>query len=323
MSSFWASFPRISEGLERIKARLVRQAELLPADLRDELTPLLRREGKFLRAGLLLLSSDPASSASEVIEAAAVAVELLHLATLVHDDIVDQAALRRGEPTLYRKLGFQKAVLYGDLLLAAAFRSVSGEVGTASARALSDLVTVMAISELEQLNDRYKLPVSPRKILRKTMGKTALLFSLSLYVGASESGRPEPIARGLRRAGYSLGMAFQIQDDLLDWTGNPDLMGKPVFEDLNSGVYTWPVALAYKENPNLTSAELAEVRAGQTTPVELRNRWVQKGFTDGTEALVGLYADRARRDLAVAVGSGNKESRDWDRFVSTLLKREV
>ena len=71
MSSFWASFPRISEGLERIKARLVRQAELLPADLRDELTPLLRREGKFLRAGLLLLSSDPASSTSEAVEAAA------------------------------------------------------------------------------------------------------------------------------------------------------------------------------------------------------------------------------------------------------------
>jgi len=322
MSSFWSSFPRIREGLESVKARLLVQADVLPPELRDELSPLLRREGKFIRAGLILLSSGPeAGGQKDAVEGAAAAVELLHLATLIHDDIVDQAALRRGEPTLYRKLGFQKAVLYGDLLLAASFRAVSRDVGADSARALAELVTVMAASELQQLNDRFVLPVSPRRILRKTMGKTALLFSLSLYVGSREGGRPESVSEGLRRAGYSLGMAFQLQDDLLDWTGDSDQMGKPVFEDLTSGVYTWPVALAWKQDPRQTRLELSEVKEGKLAPAQLRDRWVDRGLAEQTAELVGLYANRARLDLDKALGDASKERREWDVFLTTLLGR--
>lgn len=322
MSAFWSSFPRVREGLERVGARLREQAEALPADLRDELSPLIRREGKSLRAGLILLSAGESSEKPEAVEAAAAAVELLHLATLVHDDIVDQAALRRGEPALHRKLGPQKAVLYGDLLFAAAFRSVSRDVGPDSARALADLVTVMAGSEIQQLNDRFKLPLSPRRILRKTMGKTALLFSLSLYVGAREAGRSEALARILRRAGYALGMAFQIQDDLLDWIGDAKVLGKPILEDLATGIYTWPAALAWREAPDRTREELTEVRLGRRTPEELRSLWARRGYWEGTEALVALYVGRARRDLDRALGSDNPERQDWERFLSELLKRK-
>lgn len=321
MSAFWSSFPRVREGLERVRARLREQADALPADLRDELSPLVRREGKSLRAGLILLSSGTDPDKRESVEAAAAAVELLHLATLVHDDIVDQAALRRGEPALHRKLGAQKAVLYGDLLFAAAFRSVSRDVGGESSRALADLVTVMAGSEIQQLNDRFRLPLSPRRILRKTMGKTALLFSLSLYVGAREGGRPEALARGLRRAGYALGMAFQIQDDLLDWVGDTEVLGKPVLEDLGSGIYTWPAALAWREAPERTKRELTDVREGRLSAEALRDHWAGRGYWAGTEALVSLYADRARRDLDRALGGDSAERRDWDRFITELLKR--
>lgn len=322
MSAFWSSFPRVREGLDRVRARLREQADALPSDLRDELSPLVRREGKSLRAGLILLSSGDVPDRRDAVEAAAAAVELLHLATLVHDDIVDQAALRRGEPALHQKLGPQKAVLYGDLLFAAAFRSVSRDVGATSARALADLVTVMAGSEIQQLNDRFRLPLSPRRILRKTMGKTALLFSLSLYVGAKEGGRPEEMARALRRAGYSLGMAFQIQDDLLDWIGDPVLLGKPVLEDLASGIYTWPAALAWRESPDRTRRELTDVREGGLTPAALRDHWAPRGYWAGTEALVSLYIDRARRDLDRALGAVTTERRQWDRFIEDLLKRK-
>lgn len=321
MSAFWSSFPRVREGLERVRLRLREQAETLPPDLRDELSPLVRREGKSLRAGLILLSSGANSTHQDSVEAAAAAIELLHLATLVHDDIVDQAALRRGEPALHQKLGPQKAVLYGDLLFAAAFRSVSRDVGGESSRALADLVTVMAGSEIQQLNDRYRLPLSARRILRKTMGKTALLFSLSLYVGAKEGGRPEGLARQLRRAGYALGMAFQIQDDLLDWTGDADVLGKPVLEDLRSGIYTWPAALAWRVDPGLTRAELADVRTGALAPEALRDRWAMRGYWAETEALVTLYVNRARRDLDAALGAGTPERRDWERFLDALLRR--
>lgn len=321
MSAFWSSFPRVREGLERVRSRLREQAESLPADLRDELSPLVRREGKSLRAGLILLSSGGGLEHRDAVESAAAAIELLHLATLVHDDIIDQAALRRGEPALHQKLGPQKAVLYGDLLFAAAFRSVSRDVGSDSSRALADLVTVMAGSEIQQLNDRFRLPLSPRRILRKTMGKTALLFSLSLYVGAKEGGRPEPLARHLRRAGYALGMAFQIQDDLLDWIGDEKLLGKPVLEDLSSGIYTWPAALAWREAPDRTKRELTDVREGALAPGALRDRWNTRGYWSSTEALVTRYADRARRDLDQALGAGSAERQEWNPFLLNLLTR--
>jgi len=297
------------------------QADSLPADLRDELSPLIRREGKSLRAGLILLSAGDAPERQAAVDSAAAAVELLHLATLVHDDIVDGAATRRGEPALHRRVGPQKAVLYGDLLFASAFRSVSRDVGADSARSLADLVAVMAVSEIQQLNDRYRLPLSPRRILRKTMGKTALLFSLSLYVGAREAGRPETLCRALRRAGYSLGMAFQIQDDLLDWTSDPRTLGKPVLEDLEAGIYTWPAALAWSCDPTRTRRELTDVREGRLAAAALRDRWSPLGYWEATAALAQKYAQRARRDIDRALGTETEERRNWDRFVENLLQR--
>lgn len=318
MFDFWSSVPRVREALERTRARLLAQAEALPPDLRGELMPLLRREGKALRAGLLLMSAPPSADA-EAVESAAAAVELLHLATLVHDDVVDQAALRRGEPALHRVLGTQKAVLYGDLLFAAAFRAVSRDVGPASARSLADLVCVMAASEIRQLHDRFRLPLSPRGILRKTVGKTALLFSLSLYVGAVEGGRSEESARWLRRAGYSIGLAFQIQDDLLDWTGDPATLGKPVLEDLAAGIYGWPAAVSWAADPEATARELSEAAAGRTSADELKRRWSARGVWERTEAAVSRYAARARRDLDRALAGTERQA--WDQLLDRLLGR--
>jgi len=322
MPSFWSSFPRVQAGVARVTQRVRAQADRLPPELREELAPLMRTEGKALRAGLILLAAgDPPPDRLDAVEAAASSVELLHLATLVHDDIVDQAALRRGEPALHRVLGPQKAVLYGDLLFASAFRSGSREVGSDSARSLADLVAVMAMAEIQQWHDRFRLPISPRRILRKTMGKTALLFSLSFYVGAREGGRSEGVALALRRAGYALGMAFQIQDDLLDWTGSSAVLGKPILEDLVSGIYTWPVAEAWKADPVQTKRELTEVRAGRLAAGELRDRWIRSDWWAGTEGLLQRYLDRVRRDLDRALGTTH-ERHEWDRFLGLLLRRK-
>jgi len=184
-------------------------------------------------------------------------------------------------------------------------------------------VTVMAGAEIQQWNDRFRLPVSPRRILRKTMGKTALLFSLSLYVGAREGGRPEAVAVALRRAGYAVGMAFQLQDDLLDWTGNPATLGKPILEDLTAGIYTWPVAEAWRLDPQGTQRELAEVHEGKLAPAALRDLWTGRGLWAGSERLVGLYLARAEADLDRALGATGTERRDWDRFLALLIKRRA
>ena len=323
LSEFWSTFPEIRAGLDQIRGQLRQQAELLPPDLRDEFKPLVHKEGKLLRAGLVLLSAGTcAPDRRGAVESAAAAVELLHLATLVHDDVIDQASLRRGEPAFHRKVGTQKAVLYGDFLFAACFRSVGRDVGQEAARSLADLVTVMAVSEIQQLNDRFRLPVEPRHIRRKTMGKTALLFSLCLYIGAVESRRSEATAGLLRRAGYSLGMAFQLQDDLLDWTGDPGVLGKSVLEDLEAGIYTWPVVLAWQADPELTRRELTDVREGRLSAQALRDRWMNLGLWAGTDQVVGQYVDRVRRDLDRALGIGSRERLEWNRFLELLLRRQ-
>jgi len=318
---FWSSLPRVREGLGRVRARLLAQANLLPKELRTELEPLFRREGKALRAGLMLLASRE-DAPRDAVEAAAASVELLHLATLVHDDIVDQAAMRRGEPALYRVLGEQKAVLYGDLLFATAFRSVSRDVGHDSARSLAELVTVMATSEIQQLNDRFQLPLSPRRILRRTLGKTALLFALSLYVGAIEGGRSTETALRLRRAGYAMGMAFQIQDDLLDWKGDAVALGKPVHEDLTAGIYSWPAGVAWRLDPRRTADELKAAAKGRLTPEDVRRRWESYGVFALVERQAVEYADRARRDLDLALGDG-AERAVWEKFLERLLGRRA
>lgn len=318
MPGFWAGFPAVEAGLRQVRARLQDQSRRLPGEIRRELDPLLARPGKNLRAGLVLLAAGGGAERPAVLAAAAT-VELLHLATLVHDDIVDQAALRRGEPALHRTLGASRAVLYGDLLFAASFREASRDLAAESSRALADLVTVMAATEILQLNGRFEDPASPRRTLRRSLGKTALLFSLSAFVGAREGGRPEALALPLRRAGYALGMAFQLQDDLLDWTGDPAVLGKPVLEDVRLGIYTWPVALAWREDTARTRRELADLRGGTLAPEALRDRWTERGLWERAGTLVLRYVDRAARDLDRALGPGSPERRDWSRVLSALV----
>ena len=316
----WGDFPGLEPRLGRLRQLVRSQAEALPRELRDEIHPFLAREGKLLRAGLLYLAAGEVTpDRHKALDASAATVELLHLATLIHDDVVDQAALRRGEPALHRQFGPSKAVLYGDWMFAQSFRLVSTDVNPDSARALADLVSVMAASEILQWNDRFRLPVSPRRILRKTMGKTAVLFSLSMYTGAHEAGKPAEICKLYRRAGYALGMAFQLQDDLLDWTGREKHLGKPVLEDLTAGIYTWPVTLAWAQDPERTRNELHDVRDGRLQPAALRDLWNSRGYWEATEALVQVYLDRSRRDLKLACSAA--ELADWDRLVKRLSRR--
>jgi len=320
LTLLWSQFPRVEERLGRLRQRVEQQVATLPRELREEIQPFLGREGKLLRAGVLFLAAgDAPRGCDQALESAAATVELLHLATLIHDDVVDQAALRRGEPALHRQFGPSKAVLYGDWMFAQCFRMISSDVSSASAHSLADLVSVMAASEILQWNDRFRLPVSRRRILRKTMGKTALLFSLAMYTGAHEAGKADSQAWALRRAGYALGMAFQLQDDLLDWTGQESELGKPVLEDLSAGIYTWPVTLAWEDNPETTRKELLDVRDGRLSPDALRDRWNPLGYWARTETLVQRYFNRARLDLSRACST--PERADWEKLIRRLSKR--
>ncbi|NNM66962.1 MAG: polyprenyl synthetase family protein, partial [Spirochaetales bacterium] len=183
MENFWKDFPEVTGDLERVRALLRRHLDQAPEPLRSDLDVLFRQQGKGLRSALVLLAARSGSASVSVDELAASA-ELLHLASLIHDDVIDNSPLRRGHPSFQVQVGLPKAVLYADLLFAFCFQLVTRGVSRESALAISKIVALMSGAEILQLNDRFAPQPSLRRSLRKTMGKTAAFLSLCLYSGA-------------------------------------------------------------------------------------------------------------------------------------------
>ncbi|KFN93760.1 heptaprenyl diphosphate synthase component II [Tetragenococcus muriaticus PMC-11-5] len=212
--------------------------------------------GKLLRPAYQLLFSQfgPERNRQKAIALAA-AIEMLHTATLIHDDIVDDATLRRNLPTVSAEFDNNTAVYAGDYLFVACFKLMSNYTG--SLRSLqSNAISMEKIlsGELGQMEDHYNLSISVDDYLSNISGKTAELFALSCSVGAFESGTSQLFAKNVSNIGHNIGMAFQIIDDILDYTQAQTETGKPVLNDIRQGVYTLPLIYALQTDPRqLTS----------------------------------------------------------------------
>ncbi len=232
---------------------------------------VLAGRGKRLRPLLCLAaagcSGPPGPEALDV----ACAVELVHTASLIHDDIIDKSRLRRGMASVYRIWGSQAAVLAGDLILARALEMLIPHSATGVLNVVSGAVVEMCASEIDQGSSCFDPSISEEGYLARIGGKTASLLSAACMGGAMVSGATARIAEQLGRFGYLLGLAFQISDDVLDFTGDPDDLGKPVCSDLKQGVLTLPCIylLAHPERgpylresieKRLVSRRLARIR---------------------------------------------------------------
>ncbi len=265
MNGFWNDTPAL-------RARLGRVETIMEATVRDPSFPLGEEvarialsQGKMLRPALLIVGSGfgrriRGAATDETIDRLAAAVELLHTATLIHDDVLDRAETRRGLPTLHTRFGTVEAVLAGDWLLSRCFRLASENAAPENARALSRLVGAVCSAEIAQDLGKFDYTTSVRRYLRTIAGKTAALFSLALHTGASESKANSGIVGILRRAGYCTGMAFQVIDDILDYESTEDVMGKPVGNDLREGLCTLPLIHALKADPEGMRALLRTMR---------------------------------------------------------------
>lgn len=206
---------------------------------------VVRGGGKRLRPVLARAAAelgDHERWAGDVVRGA-VAVELVHVGSLVHDDIMDHATQRRGVPTVNAAEGVNRAVLVGDFLLARSgveAAQISKEVAQVLAQTISDLCD----GQSRELADIGNVARTADDALRATKGKTAALLRSSCHIGALSARAPEDAALALAEFGEAFGMAFQIVDDVLDLVSTPDLMGKPVGNDLREGVYTLPVIFA-------------------------------------------------------------------------------
>ena len=282
------------EALTRIMDRVERRM----AELAVGHGPVLARHagetisagGKRLRPLLVCLAAGAPPPETARLVRAAVAVELVHGATLVHDDVLDGSALRRGRPTVVATGGRAAATATGDLLFSRAFAELAAD-GTGSpdaVRVLARASRELALGELAQREDAFRSDVSVARYLERCRLKTAVLFRAACELGALESDA-SPAALGA--FGESIGLAFQILDDVLDVTGPPERTGKPRGADLLDGTVTLPLILARERDPELAALDLRAVSTAADA-AEVCDRIAATDALDiGRRRALGLVAD--------------------------------
>ncbi len=205
--------------------------------------------GKRIRPALTLLSGRFYNYHLEYLIHMATAVELMHSATLVHDDAIDKSPTRRGRSTIFKDWGTEAAILLGDYLFAKAGVEVSDTLNIRAIRIFSQTLMTISSGELNQAKNSFNLKQSREDYIQRIFGKTASLFCLSTESGGVLSEAPEPAIQILKNYGINLGLAFQIVDDILDFIGTEKELGKPAGSDLTQGTLTLPAMLLNERYP--------------------------------------------------------------------------
>ena len=254
----------LTENLAAVRAVMVRSVRCRNSGIQACVDALLANPGKMLRPSLAILSWRAVQetevggvkvgpNGQELLETdqavirLAAAIELLHMATLVHDDVIDQAQTRRSQPSVFASHGPRTAVLVGDLLFAAAFQLVADQADRRFAETLAGAIRGISESEILQLNRADPRRPSYRQYLHQITGKTAILFAVSCRAGAELATADGLTIQNLQRGGYDLGLAFQIVDDILDFNPDATATGKTPGRDLELGLLTLPVLAALRQ----------------------------------------------------------------------------
>jgi geranylgeranyl pyrophosphate synthase len=241
-------FTPVQELILRVEERMLDQAHGRHPELASALEHLLGSGGKRVRSAMTLLTGGMLGGDTERLINLAAAVELLHTATLVHDDLIDGSLLRRGSPTLNSQWSPAATVLTGDFIFARAARLAAATDSVEVMHLFAETLARIVDGEIAQLFDQRKL-ASREDYYRRIHAETASMFELATGAAAILSPVPEHVVEMLRRYGYNLGMAFQIVDDVLDFTGEQATVGKPVASDLRQGLVTLPTLYYMDANP--------------------------------------------------------------------------
>jgi geranylgeranyl pyrophosphate synthase len=265
--------------------------------------------GKRLRPLLVLLCAGPAGEESAV--RAAAAVELVHMATLVHDDVLDAAPLRRGRPTVVAASGRGHAVAVGDFLFSRAFSLLARSGERRAIELLASASVALARGELAQRQDSFDASIGEDRYLERCRLKTAALFECAVLLGRD---LPELAAFGSR-----IGLAFQLLDDVLDVSGPPERTGKARGTDLLEGVVTLPFILAAREEPSLAEAQLRSLEPDDAE--RLCERIAATGALEDVRARAMEMVVEAKRELSAAPGLHPEQRRLLDLVAEGVVQR--
>ena len=310
--------PDLREFEERIHASIA--ADLGP--MADAMEHVVKAGGKRLRPALVILSARLGDADRDEIFNVAMGIEFIHTATLVHDDLIDSAPTRRGIPTIHQALGPNPAIIIGDYYFAKGANLLSSVGEPKIDNAISEAVMTICMGELMQMISRRDYDQSLDEYYSKIERKTATLLSTCCYAGGLVAHLGSEVET-LRRYGYLLGMAFQIEDDILDYKATSAEVGKPVGADLRQGTVTLPLMLALQDAsvaPGLRAVlGKSELHDGDYQQVVAAVRG-SRAMSDA-ELHARDFTDRARTELS---GLPRSEARDaLERICDYVVERRI
>lgn len=239
-------FNQISDELAIVEERLITSIQSDLPILDQASTHLVKAGGKRLRPAFALLSAKMFTESLDEVIPLAVALELIHMATLVHDDVIDDSSLRRGRETVKSGWGNRVSIYAGNYVFARSLSLVSSYRRSDILEVLAEASMRICEGEINQMLSCYDVNQGLKDYLRRIERKTALLISVSCQLGAMILNAEESKSLALKNYGYYLGMAFQITDDILDFVADEEILGKPVGSDIKQGVITLPAIYAIK-----------------------------------------------------------------------------
>ena len=250
----------VKRELDLTETVIMQVAKNAPAGISDRLTTLFSRKGKRIRSTLLCLLANCGMKSPDInrVAHACAAVELLHLASLVHDDIIDGTDVRRGQKTAHREWGTQVAVLIGDYVLSQSMRCVIDEKDRNVPVIISDAADKLIIGEILELDHCGDMGLSRKAYNEIIDGKTAALIDAAARLGGIMAGFDQPMVDECAKMGTHFGIAFQIIDDLLDYGYGSVNMDKAKFTDLSNGLITLPLLYYFED---CTAEERAEMES--------------------------------------------------------------
>lgn len=298
-------FGAMREDLERVEARVVQAATVdypLAAGL---LIDMVKGGGKRLRPLMLLLAGRGYSYDLDTLVTAAAGIELLHTASLVHDDTVDRASLRRGRPTLNSRLGTGAVILIGDFLFAQSAMLAAATNSTRVVSIFAGSLGEICDGQLLEMFVAHRLDQTREEYDKRIYGKTASLFAASTEMGAVIGRAPESHITAIRQYGSDFGMAFQIVDDILDLTQDTSDIGKPAGNDLRQGTVTLPT-LIYADtigrgsDADTTLRAVVEGSVSDDATIEHVVAEIRRsGAIDGAREIAREFTENAKRNAEV------------------------
>ena len=325
--TFWDSFPQVQKDMIEINQIILKHINSVPGLLGQALEDTFAVPGKMLRPACVMLFGafgPDATQKQDELKKIATSIETLHNATLIHDDIIDESSMRHGRPSIQTKYGKHIAVYAGDYLFALSLTLLS-ENAQSLHSVIADGKTMqnILVGETEQYNNAYNINISEKEYLNQIKGKTGVLFGLACFIGAYESGIKVTKALKAKQFGEYLGQAFQLRDDILDYTTTSSTFKKPVLLDVKDGIYSGPLIFALQNDDNNHLHELVKMRQDLTQDQlhEIENLVNHLGGVERAQKLADQYTEKALASLKKH-WPDNENRALIEQLTGRLLKRQ-